>query len=302
MQHDREERCEHGDHADGDERGDPPATRCRLAVAAGPEAGEREHEGGDAERVEGEEVDDEAARESRGGAGDRAAQEPEADDHDEEQVRRASADEQGGEEHCLEHRGGEDDAGQAQRAAGGHGRSLGTSTITASRPPKSTNGSTCTCWKRSVSVWPTLVTLPMAIPFGYSELRPAVLQPLVTTSSPTRMTSSLRTRSRTSVSRVPRACSTMPSAPVPRSIAETAACWSVRSWMRAVPRVTRVTMPTSPSAVTAGSLSRTPSREPAATTIACEKAFGGRPMTSAVTGSKSPGKRGPSMYRSRRRR
>src|SRR5213083_1826381 len=51
--------------------------------------------------------------------------------------------------------------------------------------------------------------------------------------SPSLMTSSLRTRSRTSVSRVPRACRTMPVARVRTSIAEAAASWSVSSWIRA---------------------------------------------------------------------
>ena len=145
-------------------------------------------------------------------------------------------------------------------------------------------------------------TSPIGMPFGYRELRPLARQPAVTTSSPTLTTSCLRTRSRTSVSRVPRAWRTMPSARVRRSTADTAASWSVRSWIRAVLGVTRVTSPTRPSAVTTESLTRTPFREPAAMTIAWTKAPTGRPITSAETGSKSSGKRGPSMKSWRARR
>ena len=115
------------------------------------------------------------------------------------------------------------------------GRSVGTRTMTASSAPKSTYGSTCTCWKRSVSVWPTLVTLPIGIPFGKSELSAPARHPAVTISCPTRTTSCLRTRSSTSVSRVPRAWRTIPVAPVRRSMADAAASSSVRSWTRAVP-------------------------------------------------------------------
>ena len=78
------------------------------------------------------------------------------------------------------------------------------------------------------------------------------------------------------------------------STAEAAASWSVRSWTRAVRGVTRVTRPTRPSAVTTGSFRLTPFLEPAAMTMAWANAPTGRPITSAGTGSKSSGKRGPS--------
>ena len=57
--------------------------------------------------------------------------------------------------------------------------------------------------------------------------------------------------------------------------------------MRAVSGVTRVTRPTRPSAVTTGSLTRTPLSEPAAMTIACVKRPPGDAITSAATDRKS---------------
>ena len=68
----------------------------------------------------------------------------------------------------LQHRRDEHDGGGADAIAPPvtSDAPSGTSTMTASSEPKSTYGSTCTCWKRSVSVWPTLVTSPIGIPFG----------------------------------------------------------------------------------------------------------------------------------------
>ena len=66
----------------------------------------------------------------------------------------------------LQQRRDEDGGERAQPGRASPAASFGTSTSTASSEPKSTYGSTCTCWKRSVSVWPTLVTLPIGMPFG----------------------------------------------------------------------------------------------------------------------------------------
>ena len=82
---------EQRDRADGDDGSEALAAAGRLAVAAGPEPGERQDERGDAERPEGDEVDDQAADEAEHRSGDRAAQEPERDDDDEQKVGRAAA-------------------------------------------------------------------------------------------------------------------------------------------------------------------------------------------------------------------
>ena len=92
---------------------------------------------------------------------------PSDDDGDEQEVGRAARDRDRGDDDDLQHGRNEEDTDRAQAFGGGHrGRSDGRSTMTASSAPKSTYGSTWTCWKRSVSVWPTLVTSPIGIPLG----------------------------------------------------------------------------------------------------------------------------------------
>ena len=103
-------------------------------------------------------------------------------------------------------------------------------------------------------------------------------------SSPSCTTSFFETRPRTSES-PDWPCSTIPDAPVRRSSAETALDSSVSRRTRAAFAVTLVTVPTSPSAVTTGASTTTPSSEPAETTIVWSKARDGCEITSAATPS-----------------
>src|SRR5919106_6100623 len=156
---------EHRDHADRDRGRELPAARGRLRPAAGPEPGERQDEGSDPERLQRQQIDDEPAREAEDCPRHRSSQQAQSDDRDEKQIRRAAADGEGRHNDHLQHGGHEDDRRRAYAFARAHcGRSGGRSTITASSAPKSTYGSTCTCWKTSVSVRPKLVTLPIGIP------------------------------------------------------------------------------------------------------------------------------------------
>ena len=134
--------------------------------------------------------------------------------------------------------------------------------MTASSAPKSTYGSTCTCWNRSVSVWPTLVTLPIGIPFGYSELNAPARQPAVTISCPT--PNDVLLAHTVEHERLARA------ARVAHDPGRAGAQVDGRGGGLLVgeeldPRgseVTRVTTPTRPSAVTTGSLSARRRRSP----------------------------------------
>ena len=158
---------EHGDRANRHDRGKATVATRRLAVTAGPEAGEREDERRHAERPERDEVDHDAPHEAEDGARNRAAKEREGDHDDEEEIGRAARDHERRHDDDLQQRGDEDRHRCSKPCRRRHrGRPVGTSTRTASSAPKSTYGSTCTCWKRSVSVWPTLVTFPIGIPFG----------------------------------------------------------------------------------------------------------------------------------------
>jgi hypothetical protein len=106
----------------------------------------------------------------------------------------------------------------------------------------------------------------------------------VTISSPTCTTSFFETRSSTSESPD---CpwTTTPEARVRRSTEETALDSSVSRRTRAAPLVTFVTVPTNPSAVTTAAFRRTPSSDPAVTTISCSNADAGRAITCAATPS-----------------
>jgi hypothetical protein len=84
----RADRVEEGDHADRDEGGMRAVAAGRLAVPAGPVAGDREQQGRDAERLQVRGVEQQAAPEPRQGADDRAAQERDADDRHEQEIGR----------------------------------------------------------------------------------------------------------------------------------------------------------------------------------------------------------------------
>ena len=86
----------------------------RLRVPAGPEAGEREDERGDAERLERDDVDDEPAEEAQDGPGNRPPEDGESHHDDEEEVGRPSADQERRDDHDLKHRGDEDDGHRPQ--------------------------------------------------------------------------------------------------------------------------------------------------------------------------------------------
>src|SRR4029450_987844 len=113
------------------------------------------------------ESDDQAPEEAEHGSGNRATQKSQRDDDDQQQVGRAATHDGRGDDDDLQHRGDEYERKRPRPVCGCHRvRSFGTRTITASREPKSTYGSTWTCWKRSVSVNPQLVTRPIGMPFG----------------------------------------------------------------------------------------------------------------------------------------
>ena len=150
--------------------------------------------------------------------------------------------------HRLQHGGGEHDAGRPQRVAGGHpGAPSGTSTMTASRHAE-------------VDVRVDLHLLE-EVGVGLADARDlADGDALRDRASSGRRRSSPPSRSRPRPGRRPacargrgrasRACRARGARSRPRSsarsTADTAASWSVRSWIRAVPRVTRVTMPDEP--------------------------------------------------------
>ncbi len=96
--------------------------------------------------------------------------ERDGDEDDEEQVGRRAEHLHGRDRRHLEDRGDEHDRREAGGHGGAHGvasaASLRTSTSTASRDERLANGVTCTCLYGSVSVWPTLVTFPIGMPFG----------------------------------------------------------------------------------------------------------------------------------------
>ncbi len=134
---------EQGDRAHRDDRGEATVATGRLPVATRPEAGERQDEGGHAERPKRRDVDDEPAHEAENGSGDRTAQKPEGDDGHEKQIGRTASDDHRRHDDDLHHRRDERDCERAEPGRRAHrGRSFGTSTITASSAPKSTYGST----------------------------------------------------------------------------------------------------------------------------------------------------------------
>ena len=83
---------------------------------------------------------------------------------------------------------------------------------------------------------------------------------------------------------LPTSGSATPSGPFGSTLAETALRWSVISVTSAVPWVTSVTRPTSPSPLTTGSLICTPAPEPLSIVTVEYQTVGERPITRAVTG------------------
>ena len=73
MEDERADRVEDGDDGDGEQRRVRAVASGRLAVAADPEAGEREQERGEAERAELGDVEQEPGPEAADRAEDRAA-------------------------------------------------------------------------------------------------------------------------------------------------------------------------------------------------------------------------------------
>ena len=122
----------------------------RLAVAARPVAGDRQHERGDAEGVERDDVEQEPAAEAGHGAGDRATQEGDPEQGEQEDVRGAAEDVERGEDRRLQEHGDEDDSGHDRGVGDVHGSTgvglLPTRTSTESSDEKSTSERICTCW------------------------------------------------------------------------------------------------------------------------------------------------------------
>src|SRR5439155_1245543 len=144
-----------------------PVPSCRLAVAADPEAGEREQERGEAERPEPGDIEQQSRPEAREGPEDRSLREGDCDDRDENEIRRAAEDPDRLDDRDLHHDGEEEEPGRFRRGQDhGTARLVGTSTRTTSRDVKSTSGSTCTSWNGSMSVCPTFVTRPIGMSRG----------------------------------------------------------------------------------------------------------------------------------------
>src|SRR5436190_16649365 len=166
----------------------------RVAEAPGPVTGERQEERRQAERLHGGDVEDEPGPEAGAGAEERPAKEGDRDEDDEDEVGVAVGYAERREEGDLEDRGeGEQDA-CLEGVEAVHGfvffvftcwaPGFGTRTITASSESKFTSGVTWIRLYRSTSCWPTPVTTPIGIPRGQSDWSEPVLQPAVTTLSP----------------------------------------------------------------------------------------------------------------------
>ena len=155
--------------ADGEQRRVRAVASGRLAVAADPEAGEREQERGEAERADLRDVEHEPGPEAGERSEDRAGRECDGDEEDEDEVGRAAEDSDRGDDRHL-HDDGEEEEHRRFRDGEGHGifgRGLSLiRTTTASTELKSTSGITWTTWNVSMSVWPTFVTTPIGIPLG----------------------------------------------------------------------------------------------------------------------------------------
>jgi hypothetical protein len=143
MEREAEHAGEHREHADGEQDRQPAAAGRRLRIAPGPETNQRQDERRDAECLERQEVDDEAAGEAEDCSRHGPAEQTERDHCDEQKIGRAATHGERGKDRRLKQRRGENDSGDADGEAGCHrGRFSGMSTRTASSPSKSTYGST----------------------------------------------------------------------------------------------------------------------------------------------------------------
>ena len=169
MQEQRSDRVEDGDDEDGEVRRVAAVAAGRLAVAADPVGADGEQERGDAEGLQLRRVHEQPGHEARRRAEERAAQERHAEQRHEQQVRHRARDVDRREERDLDQRGDEEERRRLDDVRGhgsdGVGRRL-LRTTTESSEPKRTNGEICTSLYSDVSVWPTLVTLPIWIPRG----------------------------------------------------------------------------------------------------------------------------------------
>src|SRR5918996_4775872 len=129
-----------------------------LSITAGPVAGQREQQRGQPQRVEREHIEQEPPAEAGHRAGDRPAQERDADQDEQQHVGRAAEQVERREERRLEEGRDEHEAGD--RGGVAH---RSTSTTTESSEEKSTCDSIWTCWYRSVFSVPTEVTRPIGI-------------------------------------------------------------------------------------------------------------------------------------------
>ena len=110
-------------HEDGQQRRVAAVAAGRLAVAPGPVAGERVEQRRDAERVEREHVDEEAAEEAGDGADDRPAQQRDREQREQEHVGDAAGDVERREQRHLQQGRDEDDRGDDRALAEAHGSS-----------------------------------------------------------------------------------------------------------------------------------------------------------------------------------
>src|SRR5262245_47977521 len=122
----------------------------------------------------------------------------------------------------------------------------------------------------------------MRSPYGYADAMWPLDQPAVTTIAPGLIVLFELMKSSSSALGLPASGSTTPSGPLGRTCAETALVWSVISVTSDVPPVVAVTLPTSPSPVTTGSLARTPSPEPTSIVTLEYQTVGERPMMRPV--------------------
>ena len=122
----------------------PAVAAGRLAVAADPVAGDREHERRQAERAERRRVDDQAREEAAEGADDRAAQQRDGDERHEQKVRHASEDVHLREDRDLEDRRDEEEHRGLDAVEPVHRCLVEISAATASSESSCANGVTCT--------------------------------------------------------------------------------------------------------------------------------------------------------------
>ena len=125
-----------------------PVAARGLAVASRPVARESVEQSCDAERVEGHDVDQQAAEEAGDRPRDGAAEQGDREQREQEHVGRAAGDVEGRDERHLQECGDEDDGGEGEvvghYGSSGRGRS-GRRTSTESSAEKSTSDTTSTC-------------------------------------------------------------------------------------------------------------------------------------------------------------